>query len=684
MDEKRDQEIKDHAEQDPVEEKLPEQETVEQEEKAADTVAEGEEAPGVSPVDREPQEVNVETEEGEKTVSGEEDASSSETETEAKGEEKETPEAGEEAGEKMSAGKAEITVEEVDYSVFSVDKLLARLDLLLSERPVQEIREDVEHIKVNFYKKIHQEIEEKKKHFLEEGGDPLEFKPAPDPREERFKELLKVYRHKKSVFNKEQEHQKQKNLEEKYQIIEEIKDLVNRKESIHKTFQEFRELQEKWRNTGLVPQQYVNDLWETYHYHVEKFYDYIKLNRELRDLDLKKNMEAKIRLCEQAEQLMLEPDIVGAFKTLQKYHEQWREIGPVPKEQKSELWERFKEATRKFNKKYQAYFQEIKEIQKKNLEQKVSLAEKAEEIAGTDLHNHREWEEKSQEIRELQKMWKTIGFAPRKQNNAIYERFRKACDLFFNRKREYYAANKEAQMNNLQLKTDPIIQAEALQDSTEWKKTTEDLINLQKKWKEIGPVPRKHSDVIWKRFRAACDTFFNKKDAHFKEIHGDEKENLVAKNALIEQIEKYVQKEDGKESVADLKVFQDQWVEIGFVPIKNKNDIQERYRTAINNQFDALNIDAKERDMARLRVRLDQFIESPNANKLIFGERNKLVIRIKKAETDIQQLENNIGFFSSGTAKGLLKEYENKIEVNKKNLEALKSKVKLIDKYIEE
>jgi len=694
MDEKRDQEIKDHAEQDPVEEKLPEQETVEQEEKAADTATEGEETPGADSVDKEPQEVNAETEEEEEPVSGEEDASSpvtgteaeaeteteTETETEAEGDGKETPEAGEEAGEKKSAGKAEITVEEVDYSVFSVDKLLARLDLLLSERPVQEIREDVEHIKVNFYKKIHQEIEEKKKHFLEEGGDPLEFKPAPDPREERFKELLKVYRHKKSVYNKEQEHQKQKNLEEKYRIIEEIKELVNRKESIHKTFQEFRELQEKWRNTGLVPQQYVNDLWETYHYHVEKFYDYIKLNRELRDLDLRKNMEAKIRLCEQVEQLMLEPDIVGAFKTLQKYHEQWREIGPVPKEHKNELWERFREGTRKINKKYQAYFQEIKEIQKKNLEQKISLAEKAEELAATDLHTHREWEEKSQEIRELQKVWKTIGFAPRKQNNAIYERFRKACDLFFNRKREYYAANKEAQMNNLQMKTDLCIQAEALQDSTEWKKTTEDLINLQKKWKEIGPVPKKYSDQIWKRFRAACDRFFENKANYFKGLKQNYQENLKKKEALIEEIASYQLSGDTDKDFAVLQEFQRRWTEIGYVPFEKKEEIGNAYKKVVNDLFNKLNINEHTRSLIKYKTKLEELAGSPKATVKIRKDQEKFINRIKQLENDITIWENNIGFFSnSKNAESLIKDVSVKIENAKNSINLLKEKLRMID-----
>ncbi len=576
--------------------------------------------------------------------------------------------------------KEAMTVEEVDYSTFSLDKLIARLELLISERPVQEIREDVEHIKINFYKKLHQETEEKRKRFLEEGGDPLDFKPAHDPMEERLKDLLKLYRHKKSVYNRELEDQKQKNLEEKYRIIEEIKDLVNGKESIHKTFQEFRELQARWRSIGLVPQQYVNDLWETYHYHVEKFYDYINLNRELRDLDLKKNMEAKIRLCEQVEQLILEPDVVGAFKTLQKYHEQWREIGPVPKEQKNELWERFREGTRKINKKYQAYFQEIKEIQKKNLEQKISLAEKAEELASQELHNHKEWEAASDQIRELQKIWKTIGFAPRKQNNAIYERFRRACDMFFTRKREFYAANKEAQMNNLQMKTDLCIQAEALQDSTEWKKTTQDLINLQKKWKEIGPVPKKYSDQIWKRFRAACDRFFENKSNYFKSLKENYEENLHRKEALIEEIENYRITGDTNKDFAALQEFQRRWTEIGYVPFEKKEEIAAAYKKAVDHLFSKLDIKEHTRNLIKYKNKLQELAGSPKASLKIRKDQEKFINRIKQLESDITIWENNIGFFSnSKNAESLIKDVSAKIENAKASIALLKEKLRLID-----
>ncbi len=571
-------------------------------------------------------------------------------------------------------------MKEVDYSTFGIGELLNRLELLIDERPVQEIRHDVESIKINFYKKFHLEIEEKKKRFLEEGGDPLDFKPGPDEREEHLKYLLKKFRDKKAKYNKELEEEKKRNLEEKYRIIEEIGDLVNRKESINKTFQEFRELQERWRNVGLVPQQHVKDLWENYHYHVEKFYDYIKINKELRDLDLKKNLEKKIKLCEQAESLLLEPDIISAFKTLQKYHEQWRETGPVPKENKTELWERFKEATRKINKKYQAYFQEIKEIQKKNLEQKTSLAERAEEIADLEIRSHRQWDEKSREIQELQKVWKTIGFAPRKQNNAIYERFRKACDRFFNRKREYYAENKEVQMNNLQMKTDLCIQAEALKDSTEWQKTTEDLINLQKKWKEIGPVPKKYSDQIWKRFRAACDVFFENKSRYFRDREKNYQENLKMKEELIEEIRNFKMTDDPDADFNKLNEFQRRWTEIGYVPISKKEEIANAYREAINNLFNNLNINDHKKNLLKYKAKIEALGSTSRANIKLQKDREKFINRIKQLENDITVWENNIGFFTqSKNAESLIKDITTKIENAKASIKLLKDKIRLID-----
>ncbi|HEX2934714.1 MAG TPA: DUF349 domain-containing protein, partial [Bacteroidales bacterium] len=379
---------------------------------------------------------------------------------------------------------------EEDYSKYSKAELIHKLNELLSNKSIENIRSSVDSIKINFYKKHKAEIDVIRKSAEETGQNPDEAVLAmePDPLEESLKDLLKKYRDMKSEFNHKLEAEKQKNLQEKYKIIDEIKELVNRKESINDTFQQFRELQNRWRALGVVPQANLKDLWDTYHHYVEIFYDYIKINKELRDLDLKKNLELKLNICEKAEELLLEPSIIKAFKVLQKLHESWREIGPVPNEMKTEIWERFKTITSKINKKHQDYFENLKQSQKKNLESKTVLCERAEEINNVVVNSPKEWEQLYQEMIELQKVWRTIGFAPKKDNNRIYNRFRAACDNFFNHKREFFAQNKEEQMNNLQLKNDLCVQAESLKDSTEWKSATEDLINLQKKWKEIGPV----------------------------------------------------------------------------------------------------------------------------------------------------------------------------------------------------
>ncbi len=574
----------------------------------------------------------------------------------------------------------EITVKEVDYATFSIDELVNTLTILISDRPVQEIRNDVDNIKINFYKKHKIEIEKKKKAFLSEGGDIVDFMPGDDPREIRVKELLAKYRSLKSTYNRDLELQKQNNLEEKYQIIEEIKDLINRKESINKTFQEFRDLQTRWREVGVVPQQTLKDLWNTYHHHVEKFYDYIKINKELRDLDLKKNQEAKIKLCERAEELIMEPSVVNAFKRLQKLHDQWREIGPVPHEVKNELWERFREATSKINKKHQEFYEELKATQKKNLEAKTHLCEQVEEVNQMTISSHKEWDKKSAEIIELQKIWRTIGYAPKKSNNKIYQRFREACDNFFSNKREFYVENKEIQNNNLQQKIELCIQAESLQNSTEWQKTTDDLIQLQKKWKEIGPVPRKHSQKIWKRFRAACDIFFQKKSEYYSQIDSTYEDNLKQKKELIKEISKFTPVENMDENFNRLNEFQRKWTEIGYVPFKHKDEILQEYRDAVNKAFDSLKVGEHQKSLLKYKNKLANIKENPKAELKIKQDREKFMNKIKQLENDIVLWENNIGFFAkSKNADSMINEVHQKINRAKNSIQLLEQKIQMID-----
>jgi hypothetical protein len=474
--------------------------------------------------------------------------------------------------------------------------------------------------------------------------------------------------------------EKDDNLKEKYKIIEEIEDLINKEESINKTFQEFRDLQQRWRDIGLVPQNQVKNLWENYNHHVEKFYDYIKINKELRDLDLKKNLELKIELCEKAEALLLEDSITKAFKVLQEYHHQWREIGPVPREQKDDIWERFKDATTKINKKHQDYFEGLKDLQYQNLEQKVALCEQVEEIVSGTYNSPKEWELKAQEVIEIQKLWRTIGFAPKKDNNKIYYRFKTACDQFFSQKRDFYKDTKDIQKNNLQLKLDLCVQAESLKDSNEWKKTTEDFVKLQRRWKEIGPVPKKHSDALWKRFRTACDSFFIKKSEFYNTADSRQEDNLKLKLELIEKVKAFKKLETDQETLQALMEIQKQWSEIGHVPLSKKDEIQKDFREAINTQFETLKIESSEREKLNFQSKVESWISGNSRNK-IYGERNKLVIKIRELENEIALYENNIGFFSkSSNSNALLQDVNRKIEKAKERMESLKEKLQLLDR----
>lgn len=568
----------------------------------------------------------------------------------------------------------------VDYSGYSKPELVETLALIIDNRPPAEIKDDVERIKILFYKKLKAESEERKTRFLEGGGKIEDYKIWVDPLDYRVKELLEKYREKKNDYNKVQETEKYENLRKKYDIIDKIKDLVNREESINKTFHEFRTLQNDWHSIGVVPQSALKDLWENYHHSVEVFYDYIKINKELRDLDLKKNLEVKVLLCEKAEELLLEPNPVIAFRILQDYHNQWREIGPVPQESKNEIWERFKEATAQINKRHHEYFEKQKDDQRKNLEAKIALCDEVEAINMLEITSFRDFDERAEKIVSMQKMWRSLGFAPKKQNNKVYQRFREACDTFFEKKRSFYADNKESQLNNLQLKNELCIQAEALQESTEWKTTSDALIRLQKEWKEIGPVPRKQSEKIWKRFRKACDHFFNRKAEYFANLDTSYEDNLKEKLAIIEDLEKFEPGNDVQAAFERLKEMQRKWTEIGFVPFNKKEEITNRYRNALNKEFDKLKIADEDKSILKYKNKLDNLKTNPKASRKVRNERDKFFTKIKQLESDIVLWENNIGFFAKSTnADTMIREVREKIENAKKMIKTLEEKVKMID-----
>ena len=570
--------------------------------------------------------------------------------------------------------------ETIDYSGKSKEQLLALFETLLRTKPVQTIRADVEAIKIVFYKNYRNEVDQLRKLFIESGGNSEDFVPPANEAEQQFKTLFAEYREKRNEFIAQIDAEKETNYQTKLQIIEELKELVNSNETLNQTFNTFRELQHRWKETGLVQQSVMKDLWETYNLHVENFYNFIKINKELRDLDLKKNYEAKIALCEEAEALVLESSVITAFHKLQKLHEQWREIGPVTNEYKEQLWDRFREASSKINKRHQEHFDQLKEEQKKNLELKTELCVKTEELITAAPISRKEWNKASEQLIEIQKVWKTIGFAPKKDNTKIYERFRNACDKFFENKRNFYLQTKMEMESNLQLKNEICAAAEAVQDSEEWKKGTDELIALQKKWKEIGPVARRHSDAVWKRFRTACDRFFERKAAHFATIDTQYEENLTKKRALIEEMKNFVA--DGQEKAFDkLKELQRRWAETGFVPIRQKEAVQNEWRQLVDAAFAKLRGNEKERHMERFKGKI-QNLAADNANdRRLRHERERLYNKMKQLEADIALLENNIGFFSkSKNAEAMIRDVNEKIAKAKEEMATTIEKINMIDK----
>ena len=580
---------------------------------------------------------------------------------------------GEETQEELSAAD----VDKDDLSNKSKQELVELFESLLETEPVQILRKSVEAIKIAFYKLHRAEVDAARRNFEAEAGEGAEFVPQVDALEVKLKDLFKLYRTRRDEYISNLDSIKEENLKTKLAIIEELKELVNSDEALNSTFAKFRELQQRWKDTGLVPQQKVKDVWETYNLHVENFYNFIKINKELRDLDLKKNYEQKIQLCEQAEALITEPSIVEAFHKLQKLHDEWRETGPVANEYKEALWERFKVASSRINKQHQEYFDAIKQEQMKNLELKSELCAKTEALVDHPYSSRKEWNKASERLIEIQKIWRTIGFAPKKENTRIYERFRAACDRFFEAKRKFYEGVKSEMEHNLQLKQEICEAAEALQNSEDWKHATEELIALQAKWKQVGTVSRRYADQVWKRFRAACDNFFERKAKHFASIEDEHEVNLQKKLALIEQMHAADIKAGGYDMIKD---FQRRWSEIGYVPIKQKDAVQKKYKEAVDAMFGVLRGSERDRSMNRFKERLQGM--KAGAEKRMRSERERLYNRVRQMEQDIALLENNIGFFSkSKNADAMIADIRDKIAKAKQELQLTVEKINLIDSY---
>ncbi|HEY5510273.1 MAG TPA: DUF349 domain-containing protein [Prolixibacteraceae bacterium] len=572
-----------------------------------------------------------------------------------------------------------------DYSSYNKINLINTLRKIIGDGDVDVIKPHADAIKACFYKIRNHEIGEQKAAFVAEGNDEELFVPDSDSFEQELKDLFREYKNLRYESNKKQEAVKEENYLKKIEIIDEIKTLVNSENSLNNTFQLFNELQAKFKSIGQVPQSKVKDLWENYHYQVERFYDFVKIDRELRDLDLKRNMDQKMLLCLKAEELSANFDEpLATFKELQKLHESWREIGPVPRDHKQELWDRFKTATSVINKRYQQHFEQERSVQKEQLQRKIELCEKAEELSTFVSDNPREWNDVTEQVIHLQEEWKKTGFGPRKENTKIWDRFRAANDTFFQNKRNFWNKSKEHLLQNLALKVDICEQAEKLKDNEDWKATTDRLITLQKKWKEVGPVPRKQSELIWKRFRTACDEFFNKKQTHFSGVTEDQDENLKAKKILITDIEEFKPSGIAQEDLSALKKFQDRWAEIGHVPFRKKEELQNRYHDAIDGQFNKIKMDDQDLNLIKFKSKIEHLASVPRGWSKINTERDRYAVRLKQLESDINTLTNNVGFFgSSQGAQSLIRGVNDQIEKLKTQIDQLKSKMKIIDEQEE-
>lgn len=568
---------------------------------------------------------------------------------------------------------------EIDYDHLNKQELVELLEEVVEEKDISVIKRQVVEIKTHFIKLNKEEIASELQDFISDGGNEEEFVHNEDPLEKRFNIAFGVYRHNKAKFSEHLEKQKIVNLQLKHEILDELKELINSEETLKKTYDEFKAIQERWKEIGMVPAAELSELWKNYHFLVEKFFDKVRINNELRDLDMKKNMEAKIALCEKAEELLMEESVVKSFKLLQKYHDEYREIGPAPSDKRDELWDRFKAATDKINEKRREYYAGIQNVQEDNYKAKLALIEQVKEVVSQEFETIKDWNQNTDKVNALLKTWKTIGRVPKAHNDEVWETFRGQLNNFFDRKRNFFGEVKDQQMNNYNKKLDLCLEAENLQDSTDWKATTNKLISLQKEWKDIGPVPRRHSDKIWKRFRAACDVFFNNKTAHFKGRKEEEKNNLKAKEEIIAKIIAFKPTKDKNKNLDTLKDFQRSWVEIGYVPFDKKDKVHADYRDAVDALLDRMQIKKSELTKEDFKEKVEIMKNAPDADRVISKERAFLSAKIKKLQEDVTLWENNIGFFTVSSKSSTFKDdFQKKIDKAKKEIDLIKEKIRML------
>jgi hypothetical protein len=563
-----------------------------------------------------------------------------------------------------------------NYSLMSPHELLVELKTLVDTFPVERIKKDVESIRNAFY------IKTTENEDFDGVDESTVDKPVTDMVEDEFEKYLEKYREKKYEYIRNSENQKEENYRQKLAIIEELKALIREEEDLNLTFQKFHDIQNRWKEIAQVPQNHVKDLWDTWHYNVEKFYDYVKINKELRDLDLRRNYEAKNELVRKAEALLDHPSVVEAFTQLQQYHDAWREIGPVPRDLREGIWERFKDMSYKLNRKHQAYFDQMKRDRQHNIQMKIDLCERVEKLNQKSLKTMKEWQKASDELSNIFEEWKAIGFVPKKDNIEIYNRLRKSRDDFFAKRRAYYKEQKQIIATNIRLKKELCEKAKALQDSENWQETTDTLIELQKQWKQIGSVSNKMTNILWYEFRNACDTFFNRKFAHYKKIGGEYAANLKAKEALIDELNNFVPSHNERDNIETLKQFRQRWNEIGFVPYKEKDKIQSQFFTLLDEKYKQLKISDAQRKIIRMKDKIEASGNRPN--KVMKTERERLFSRIMQLENEITLLDNNIGFFaSSKNADSMIADVRRKISQAKEEIRRMEEQIKLIDKEFE-
>ena len=559
------------------------------------------------------------------------------------------------------------------------EEVVARVkELAEADAPAE--KQELDALKQAFYKIHKANVAAARAQFIENGGEPEAFLPTPNVLEDEFKAAMNVIKQKRAELQAELDRQKEENLQKKQEILERIKALSATPEEANQAYKEFKELQNQWKELTLVPAEKANELWKTYQLYVEQYYDQLKLNNEFREYDFKKNLEIKTRLCETAEKLNEEADVISAFQQLQALHQEFKETGPVAKELREEIWARFKAASTAVNKRHQQYFEELKQKEEENLAHKTALCEKIEAVDLTAIKTAAAWEAQTQQIIEMQKEWRTIGFAPQKMNVKIFERFRGACDRFFTEKAAFFKRLKEEQAQNLAKKTELCEKAEALKDSTDWKATADKLMQIQKEWKTIGAVPKKHSESLWQRFIGACDYFFEQKGKNTASQRGEEKENLQKKEQVIEKLKTLLESDEEENKQDAVRELMKEWNEIGFVPFKEKDKSYKAYHETVDQLFKALNMSAARRRLDNFKNNLKN--DAKEGGQGLSRERERLVRAYENKRSEIKTYENNLGFLTCSSKKGssLLNEMNKKMEKLKDELNLIGEKIAAIDK----